>query len=125
MSEYVGSNIVVLDNTHIIKKGQSFYINNPAFKNKLGLLKCYAPWCPHCSHMVDDLKYIADALKGFYVIGAIDCDVHKDVAIQMGLNGYPTLFYIDINGKVCDQYEGPRDKLTIVNNIKNNVKNMA
>ena len=121
MSEYLDSSVVVLNDNEIVSKNGDVYINNPKFKGKLGLLKCYAPWCPHCTHMVDDLKYLSDRFNDSFIIGSVDCDKYGDVSKKVGLSGYPTLYFIDENGKIDKKYEGSRDKNTIVNNIKNYV----
>ena len=123
MGEYSNSSVVILNDIDIVSKNGELYINSPKLKNKLGLLKCYAPWCPHCTTMVNDLKYLAENLEKYFFIASIDCDKNKHVIKKLGLSGFPSMYYVDINGKIEKQYEGPRDNISIVNNIKTYVEN--
>lgn len=36
--------------------------------------------CGHCKQLAPDWEKAAKALKGIVAVGAVDCDVHKDIA---------------------------------------------
>uniref|UniRef100_A0A6C0LWF1 Thioredoxin domain-containing protein n=1 Tax=viral metagenome TaxID=1070528 RepID=A0A6C0LWF1_9ZZZZ len=89
------------------KNNEKIFITAPQFKDKYGIVKFYAPWCGHCSDMVDSLEYLANELpnmgKPFY-IAAVNCtnkSVGNDLlASKMGIRGFPTLFFANLEGEL-------------------------
>ena len=94
---------------HDKMNNENMYMNDPRFKNKYGIVKFYAPWCGHCSNMVDTLEFLAKELpkigKPFFV-AAVNCtnkSVGNDLlASKMGIRGFPTLFFVNLDGKLED-----------------------
>ena len=89
--------------------------------NKPILIIFYAHWCPHCSNptMVEFVESLADVLpkKSNVKVSAFNCDYngkHRDIANNLGINGFPTIRYINNKKKSAD-YRGPT-------NIKNILK---
>jgi protein disulfide-isomerase A6 len=81
--------------------------------NKPILIVFYAHWCPHCSNptMVEFVESLAEVLpkKSNVKVGAFNCDYndkHRDIANNLGINGFPTIRYINKNKKSAD-YQGP------------------
>jgi len=57
------------------------------------LLVLYAPWCPHCRTLLDNLPELADKLKDSGVtIGVINADAEPSVQMQFSLHGFPSIF---------------------------------
>lgn len=74
---------------------------NPLFKNKYSLVKAYAPWCPHCTSMVDDLKFLAENLEKYGIkFGAINSDnpLNKELTSKLGVQWFPYLYMVNENG---------------------------
>ena len=74
---------------------------NPLFKNKYSLVKAYAPWCPHCTTMVDDLKFLAENLEKYGIkFGAINADnpLNKELTAKLGVQWFPYLYIVNENG---------------------------
>lgn len=70
-------------------------------KGKYGLLKAYAPWCPHCTSMVDDLKFLAKELKSHDVfIASLNCDDNKNMSGIIGVQYFPTIFMVKETGEL-------------------------
>jgi thioredoxin-like negative regulator of GroEL len=77
------------------------------------LIVFYAHWCPHCSNptMVNFVESLASVLpqKSNVKVGAFNCDYsdkHRDISKSFGIEGFPTIRYINKNKKSAD-YRGP------------------
>ena len=60
--------------------------------------------------MVDDLNFLAKGLKNHgFIIGAVNTDniMNKEISINMGVRGLPTLFNVNSKGELtpleCDR----------------------
>lgn len=76
---------------------------HPQFKNHFGLLKVYAPWCPHCTSMVEEMKFLASELSQYeFQVGALNADnpVNRDLARELGVQFFPSFYMIKDDGSV-------------------------
>jgi thiol-disulfide isomerase/thioredoxin len=94
-------------------KDKKLKISKMDFKGNYGIIKFYAPWCPHCKHMIDDLSYLANELDGWNVkIGAVNCEnssVGNDKLAQRAqVEGLPSLFLLREDGSL-KKYDGDRN----------------
>jgi thiol-disulfide isomerase/thioredoxin len=74
---------------------------NPQFKNKYSMVKVYAPWCPHCTSMVEDMKFLAENLeKQDIKFGAINGDnpLNKELTSKLGVQWFPYLYMVNEKG---------------------------
>jgi len=81
--------------------------------NKPILIIFYAHWCPHCSNptMVEFAESLGSVLpkKSNVKVGAFNCDYndkHRDIANNLGINGFPTIRYINKNRESSDYHGG-------------------
>ena len=49
------------------------------------IVEFYAPWCGHCQKLAPEYQKAAKALKGIIGVGAVDCDQHKSLCGQYGV----------------------------------------
>eukprot|EP00172_Hildenbrandia_rubra_P000029 Plantae.Rhodophyta-Hildenbrandia_rubra.ctg10133.p1 GENE.Plantae.Rhodophyta-Hildenbrandia_rubra.ctg10133~~Plantae.Rhodophyta-Hildenbrandia_rubra.ctg10133.p1 ORF type:complete len:520 (-),score=166.96 Plantae.Rhodophyta-Hildenbrandia_rubra.ctg10133:1531-3090(-) len=86
-------------------------------KEKLVLVKFYAPWCGHCKAMKEDFEKAAEELKGKAVLADLDATVEKELAEKHGVKGFPTLKLFG-DGELLSDYKGGRDKKSLVSYIE-------
>ena len=54
-------------------------------------LAFYAPWCGHCQQMKPAFEELAQKLRGFVRVGAVNCEKEKGLCAMEGVDSYPTL----------------------------------
>lgn len=119
MSEHYTENDPVI---HLTSKDfKNKKIIHPAFKNKVGFLKIYAPWCSHCISMVDTVNSVSKKLKTKnIVIGVCDGTDKRNKKIMeiLEVRGFPTLYLVKSDGSL-DSYNQGRDENTLISNLLN------
>ncbi|KAG6602854.1 protein disulfide-isomerase domain [Phytophthora cinnamomi] len=73
------------------------------------LIKFYAPWCGHCKRLAPTWNKLSRTLKengSKTRVAKVDCTVHRRVCSRFGVNGYPTLVFVN-EGQVY-RYKGGR-----------------
>ena len=89
----------------------NFYLKN---NKKKGLIVIYAPWCGYCNMLAPIWSKFAKEYKNEYTIKALNVENkragNKKMAEQLGVQGFPTIKYIDESGKIGKTYEGDRSK---------------
>ncbi|OQR87228.1 disulfide-isomerase [Achlya hypogyna] len=108
--------------------GSSFYTSAGAVKNLdpksfqkeviegkgVWLVEFYAPWCGHCKNLAPEWKKAAKALDGIVNVAAVDCDEHKSLAGQFGVQGFPTIKIFGADKRTPVDYQGERSAKAIV-----------
>ena len=56
------------------------------------VVEFYAPWCGHCKSFAPEYQKAAKALKGIIGVGAVDCDQHKSLCGQYGVQVSTAIF---------------------------------
>ncbi|XP_067309143.1 protein disulfide-isomerase tmx3a [Pseudorasbora parva] len=84
-------------------------------QNELWLVEFYAPWCAYC-HTFEPIWYEVGAeLKSLgspVNVGKMDTTVHKSIASELNIRGYPTIKLF--KGDLSFDYKGPRTKDAII-----------
>ena len=88
-------------------------------ENTLVFIMFYAPWCPHCTNLMDTWSGLAKEFgdDNSIAIAKIDTDKNKEIGQKHSIKGYPTLKLYQ-NGKEAEHYKGPRN----VNAMKQFIK---
>jgi len=102
------------DEEHVVTLTADNFESN-VLKKPHALVEFYAPWCGHCKSLKP--IYAAAASQIFtqdpsITIGKVDATIHEELAVEYGIEGYPTLKWFK-DGKVSE-YDGPRDTEGIV-----------
>ncbi|KAI8150188.1 thioredoxin-like protein [Fennellomyces sp. T-0311] len=54
-------------------------------------IKYYAPWCGHCQNLAPAWEQMAKDLRRQVNVGEVNCENHRDVCVNNGVHGFPTL----------------------------------
>lgn len=83
------------------------------------IVEFYAPWCGHCKKLAPEYSKAAKSLKGDARLGAVDCDVEKEIAQKYGVTGFPTIKVFKEGGEgKAETYDGPRTAEGIIEFVK-------
>jgi len=77
------------------------------------LVMFYAPWCTHCQALSSTWEYLADTMKGRFMIAKMDCTdiVHRDICVAFEIKHFPSVAFLR-EGKF-HKYTAPRDLDTL------------
>ncbi|MFC5409161.1 thioredoxin family protein [Larkinella bovis] len=95
-------------------------------ENKIVFLDAYTTWCGPCKMLQKNVftqKEVADFFNKEFINVKIDMEAGEgpELALQYPIEGYPTLMFIDGDGKVVKKvlgYQSPEELLAIGKGIK-------
>ncbi len=99
--------------SNIIKRGYSHYLDRKGG----GMLIIKADWCGHCKRALPELEQVSRLTGEMFPIYKLDADTNKRTVASLGVMGYPTIFFIEEDGKISGIYEKERNTRAIVNEI--------
>lgn len=76
---------------------------------KPALVDFWATWCGPCRMIAPHVEAIADEFAGKVVVGKIDVDSNKKVAMKFGIQSIPTLLFFK-DGQLVDRVVGAVDR---------------
>ncbi|UYV64187.1 PDIA6 [Cordylochernes scorpioides] len=108
--------IVILNVQDVVELTESNFKSKVLGSSDIWLVEFYAPWCGHCKNLAPHWASAATELKGKVHLGAVDATVHKDLASQYNVRGYPTIKYFPAGSKSGEpeDYTGGRTTADIV-----------
>jgi protein disulfide-isomerase-like protein len=69
------------------------------------LVEFYAPWCGHCKKMIPTWEELAGSDE--INVAKVDCTIHKDLASEYEIRGFPTIYLFKADGSKV-KYSGAR-----------------
>ncbi|CAG9540325.1 unnamed protein product [Cercopithifilaria johnstoni] len=68
------------------------------------LVDFYAPWCGPCNQLAPEYKKLARnmRIKKFVHFGMVDCDHHRQLCMNLGVQSYPTIRLYSSDSHVVD-----------------------
>ena len=90
-------------------KNNQLHIRHKDFKDKQGIVMFKTEWCGHCRRAKPEFATASDILGKSFPIATIDCDKNTYAPRMAGVEGYPTIKFIDRNGKISGDYTGERE----------------
>ena len=101
--------MIELTDKDFLVKNNSLIVKHKDFKDNQGIIMFKTEWCGHCQRAKPEFSNAADILGKSFPIATIDCDENKYAPRMAGVSGYPTIKFIDRNGKISGDYEGDRE----------------
>jgi thiol:disulfide interchange protein DsbD len=110
-------------NWHTYQEG----LNLSKAENKTMLLDFYTDWCTYCKQMDKDTYGDARVVNksAQMVCVKVNGDNENELVSKYGIEGYPTIVFVDVNGTEKDRlvgYTGPEDFLNYLSYILGETK---
>jgi thiol-disulfide isomerase/thioredoxin len=82
-----------------------------------GILMVKQDWCGYCVRALPAFEESSKKLGSAYPIFKMDGDKNKAAVSKLGVQGFPTILFIDRNGKIGKKYEGDRTTGDILSSV--------
>ncbi len=107
------------------KKNNSLKCNHPLFKDiKKGIIIFYAPWCPHCVDMYDDIIELSINYMNIFPIAVVNIEDLKNkndlLTSYAYVSKYPTMKVLNKN-LILENYNNDLSKDNITYYINMNI----
>ena len=90
----------------ITKKDGNYYVKKLAPTG--GMLLVKNDWCMHCRKLAPILEQVSKKLGKAFPIVKLDGDSNNAIVQALGVEGFPTIFYVERDGLISKRYEGER-----------------
>lgn len=101
-------------------QGKKVYIKLSVSKGIPGMLLIWGDFCGHCHRLMPTFNEIADKIGNKFGCVSIESEELKGqdvLTTALDFRGYPTICFYNQNGMIMSQYDGKRDKLSILDSI--------
>lgn len=113
---------IKLKNKDFSFDNKNVYIDKKITKGNPGLLLIYANWCGHCTRFKPTYNQICKQMGSKFPCVSIEhADLQNDDKLisKLDFQGYPTIKFFDQHGKILGDYNGNRDKESMLKHICN------
>ncbi len=80
-----------------------------------GIILFKVNWCHHCKEFLPVYQEISAFLDKIYDFYSVEVD--EDLADKFKIKYFPTLKFVDKNGKIYKEYSGKRNALDIISQV--------
>ena len=108
------ANALYSKNSGVVDLNPNNFDNRVKDSDGVWVVEFYAPWCGHCKNLAPEYQKAGKALQGIIGVGAIDCDQHKQLCGQYGIQGFPTIKIFGANKRKPEDFNGERTASGIV-----------
>ena len=96
-----------MDTANIITLNSDNFRETAAMAGKLVLVDFWAKWCAPCRAIAPILERLAAEYPDKLVVGKLDIDEQRELAIEFGISSIPTI-QVYKDGKMIDALVGSR-----------------
>ena len=118
--ELYGPNVLYLESADVNSDG-SLVVKNLNNGNKLIIVMFQATWCGHCVRFKPSYSKLSKFLNkdniNFPTCAIESENIDKHLGQLLNFRGFPTIKYIDQNGKILNDYNGDRDVEAMLGDI--------
>lgn len=101
-------------------EGNKLKSNKNIFKQMGGMIVFKADWCGHCRRLLPELEEVSSNTGQLYPIVIIDADKNPQLVKKAGINGFPTVKFVNKQGYIKSDYSGGRTASDILEAICSN-----
>lgn len=91
-------------------------INTPV-NPKRGIIMFKADWCGFCKRAKPEFEQSAKLLKGMFTFYIVDADKSPELIKRYDIQGFPTIKFVDNDGKIYKDYSGDRNVQSFLDTI--------
>jgi thioredoxin 1 len=81
------------------------------------LIDFWAVWCGPCRMVAPIVEELAGELEDKLVVGKVDVDSNREIAVKYGIQSIPTLMIFK-DGEMVDRIVGAVDKRSLMSRVK-------
>jgi len=111
---------IILKASDFQVQGKNVFVNPNKTGSVPGMLLIHGFFCHHCVKFMPTFNDIADNIGNGYCCASIESEELKGQdALTAALNfqGFPTICFFNQNGMIMGQYDGARDKSSVLDVI--------
>jgi thiol-disulfide isomerase/thioredoxin len=101
-------------------KGKKVFINPNKTKGVPGMLLIWGDFCGHCHRFLPTFNDVADNIGKDFCCASIESEELKGqdaLTAALDFQGFPTICFFNQDGMIMGQYNGNRDKASILDTI--------
>jgi thioredoxin-like negative regulator of GroEL len=87
-----------------------------------GLVIFKADWCGHCRRTMPELERVSKKTGRAFPIFKVDSDKSPGLMNRFKINGFPTIYWVDAQGKLQAQYSGERSEKEFLKSLCDTVR---
>lgn len=111
---------IVLKASDFQVKGAKVYINKNKTNSVPGMLLIFADFCGHCHKFLPTFNNISDNIGREFCCASVENEALKnqsELVSALNFEGFPTICFFNQDGLIISQYNGNRDKESILDTI--------